>query len=127
MLNIPVIALIAIFSVTIILHVLIVLRLIPYSFIWGGRLKSDRQMYVFEAFSISFNAVFLILMMIIAGWLNFPISAQFIKVLLWVMMILFALNSVGNLFSTTKLERVVFTPVTIIITILLAYIIFAEN
>ncbi len=127
MLNIPVIALIAIFSATIILHVLVVLRLIPYSFIWGGRLKSDRQMYVFEAFSIILNAVFLILMMTLAGWLNFPVSAQFIKVLLWIMMILFALNSVGNLFSKTKLERVVFTPVTIIITIFLAYIIFVVN
>lgn len=125
--NIPVIALIVIFSATIILHVLIVLRFIPYSFIWGGRLKSDRQMYVFETFSISLNAAFLILMMILAGWLNFPLSAQVIKVLLWVMMILFALNSVGNLFSTTKLESVVFTPVTIIITFLLAYIIFVVN
>ncbi|MBE0639732.1 MAG: hypothetical protein IH598_14535, partial [Bacteroidales bacterium] len=67
MLNIPVIALIAIFSATIVFHVLIVLRLIPYSFIWGGRLKSDRQMYVFEAFSISLNAAFLILMMTLAG------------------------------------------------------------
>lgn len=127
MLDIPVIALIAIFSATIVFHVLIVLRIIPYSFIWGGRLKSDRQMYVFEAFSIILNAVFLLLMMTQAGWFNFPVSAQFIKVLLWIMMILFALNSVGNLFSKTKLERTVFTPVTILITILLAYIIFAGN
>lgn len=127
MLNIPVIALIAIFSATIVLHVLVVMRLIPYSFIWGGRLKSDRQMYAFEAFSISLNALFLMLMMTLAGWLNFPVSAQFIRVLLWIMMILFALNSVGNLFSKTKLERFVFTPVTIIIALLLAYIIFVVN
>ncbi len=40
-------------------HVLILFKVIPYEITWGGKLKSDEEMYVFELISITINAFLL--------------------------------------------------------------------
>ncbi len=40
-------------------HLLILIKLIPYEITWGGRLKNDNEMYVFEIISISINLFFI--------------------------------------------------------------------
>jgi len=43
-------------------HLSIILKIIPYEITWGGRLKNDSEMYVFETISIVINLfLFLIL------------------------------------------------------------------
>lgn len=111
--------LIFIFSATIIFHLLIMMKIVPSGIIWGGRIKSDRQMYRLEMVSISLNIIFLIFMLIIGGNLNLPVHNTVIKISLWIMTCLFLLNTIGNIFSANNLERMVFTPVTLIITCLL--------
>ncbi|HMP30508.1 MAG TPA: hypothetical protein PKD85_12965 [Saprospiraceae bacterium] len=48
--------LIGITSLASVFHILILLKVIPYDITWGGRLKTDQDMYVFEAFSILVNS-----------------------------------------------------------------------
>ena len=51
-------------SLFLIWHFIILLKLIPYNLVWGGRLKSDKEMYRFEIFSILINALFVIVILV---------------------------------------------------------------
>lgn len=109
-------ALIVIFSLTIVLHILVLVSVIPFDMIWGGRIKTLEEMYVFEAVSLSLNLVFLMVILIHSRiWLiKFP--QKLIQSLLWVMVVVFMLNTVGNLLSKGTTETMIFTPLTIMIT-----------
>ncbi len=108
----------AIYSALLIFHLLIVLKRIPYTIVWGGRLQTDTAMYRFEAVSLLLNTVFLIVVAIKAGYLAVPVSPTVLNGMLWVMAGLFLLNTIGNLLSKNRLERLIFTPITLIVSIL---------
>ncbi|MFM8834026.1 MAG: hypothetical protein ACKOEV_10420, partial [Cytophagales bacterium] len=51
--------LIAISVAALVFHLLIVIKVIPYAITWGGRLKTDSEMYLFETVSIGMNLFFI--------------------------------------------------------------------
>lgn len=104
-------------SLMLLLHFAILLKIIPYNLVWGGRLKSDREMYRFEILSIIMNAVLVSVVIIHANILPLEIPGKIITVALWLMAGLFLLNTFGNAFSKNKLEQWVFTPITLLLTI----------
>ncbi|MGG9964787.1 hypothetical protein [Ferruginibacter sp. SUN106] len=104
-------------SLFLILHFIILLKLIPYHLVWGGRLKSDKEMYRFEIFSILINSLFVIVVLVQAGFLSIDIPGKIITYALWLMTGLFLLNTSGNAISKNKLEKRLFTPVTILLAI----------
>ena len=95
-------------------HVLIISGVIPYEATWGGRLKTDEEMYRFEAISISMNLLILLVVAIKGGHVKAIKPGKVINILLWVFAVLFALNTVGNIFSENIIEAIVFTPVTLL-------------
>jgi len=97
--------LVAISLVAIIFHLLILVKVIPYSITWGGKLKNDNEMYVFETISILINLFFVYLVLQRVGMRPLVLSETLVTVLLWIFFGLFALNTVGNIFATTSLER----------------------
>ena len=107
--------LIILLSLFLILHLLILFKIIPYQLVWGGRLKSDKEMYRFEGVSILLNMLFLLVILVQSGILAIEIPKNIIIYALWVMMGLFVLNTLGNLLSKNKIERWVFTPLTILL------------
>ena len=115
-----------ILSVVTIFHVCIVFKIIPYDITWGGRLKNDSEMYVFEAISIIIN-LFLILVLLMKGnYLKYKFSEKIINVILWVFVIIFLINTVGNVFAKTAFERI-FTGITLLLTILIWLIVRKKN
>lgn len=123
--KIAAIVLIALFSITIVFHSLILLKVIPYAIAWGGRLQNDSEMFVFEGVSIALNALFLFVSITKHKQIKLCKSSKFINVMLWIMFVLFALNTIGNLFAINSFEKMVFTPVTIVLSI--ACFILARN
>jgi len=115
--RIAAIVLIALFSLTIVFHFLILLKVIPYTIAWGGRLQNDSEMFVFEGVSIALNALFLFISTVKYKKIKLGISSRFINVMLWIMFALFTLNTIGNLFSINSFEKIVFTPITIVLAI----------
>lgn len=106
------------FAVFILIHLAILTGLLPYTIVWGSRVKSKRQMIRLEVFAV---VVLLILSLIVAGAAGFlPLSMPFLfyKISLWVMAVLFALNTVGNLLSENAFEKWVFGACTVAMTIL---------
>ena len=65
------IGLIIIYSSLFVFHTLVLFKIIPYSIVWGGRLKTDIEMYKFESVSLMLNSVFLVLVLIKANYITF--------------------------------------------------------
>ncbi|MFP4548526.1 MAG: hypothetical protein ACLFQM_10365 [Fidelibacterota bacterium] len=108
--------LLIIFSITLVFHLLIVMGLLPCNMIWGGRLESRPQLLLFELFSIAVTLLFFWVVLAKSELVRFSLSPGLSKGVLWAMVVLFALNTVGNLLSLSSLEKILFTPVTIILT-----------
>ncbi|WP_400193762.1 hypothetical protein [Hymenobacter sp. B81] len=111
-------ALLLILSLVVGFHLLILLGIIPYSIVWGGRLQSPEQMYRFETVSIALNLLMLAVVAARAGWLPLRLNPKILATALAVMCGLFAANTVGNLFSTNGFERAFFTPLTLVLAVL---------
>ena len=117
MIHIAQYGLIIILSAVLVFHFLVLLKVIPYKIVWGGRLKSDTQMYRFEVVSIFTNLIFLAIVFAYSGILLSDISPNIISILLWIMAALFALNTLGNLMSKNKWEKIIFTPLTLLLSV----------
>ncbi len=107
-------AMMALLSAVILYHVLIITGVIPYEATWGGKLKTDGEMYRFEVISISMNLLILLVVAIKGSHIKAIKPGKVITVLLWVFAVVFALNTIGNLFSENSLETIIFTPVTLL-------------
>lgn len=99
-------------------HLCLLVKLIPYNIAWGGRLKNDTEMYVFEAISIFINLFLIVIVLIKASYLKWRWSEKLINMVLWIFFFIFILNTIGNLFSHTKFEKL-FSVVTLILALLI--------
>lgn len=109
--------LIILLSLFLVLHLAILAKIIPYHLVWGGRIKSDKEMYRFEIFSILLNVVFVIVVLVQLNLFAPDVPKKMVHFALWMMTGLFLLNTVGNAMSKNKFEQRVFTPITILLTI----------
>ena len=112
--------LIFLFSTAMIFHLLVLTGIINYNIIWGGRINNPTEMYIFESISLGTNILFLFIVLLKMGLLKINISIKVINIGIWIMTILFTLNTVGNLLSNNDLEKVIFTPLTFVSAILCA-------
>ena len=103
-----------ILSLLVILHSLILLRIVPFEVVWGGRLKSVSEMVVFETISIAITLVMLTVAVAAGGYLTVRINRVAIRVALLIMLAVFLLNTIGNLLSTNRFEQMIFAPITLI-------------
>lgn len=89
----------------ILFHLCIIIKIIPYDITWGGQLKNDTEMYVFEAISILVN-VFLSWVLLMKGNLvKYKFSNQVVNGILWIFFAIFILNTIGNIFAKTYFEK----------------------
>ncbi|MBE8719363.1 hypothetical protein C4F40_01290 [Sphingobacterium sp. Ka21] len=109
--------LIIILSVFLVFHFLIILKIIPYSIVWSGRLKSDKEMYRFETVSILINLFFLLIILVQSSFLAIDFPRKVMTILLWIMTALFLFNTFGNAISKDRIEQRLFTPITILLTL----------
>lgn len=118
MVNFAQYGLLVILNLLLVLHICILLKIIPYRIIWGGRLKTDTEMYRFEAVSILINLIFLFVILVQSQVLTIDIPKQVMTFLFWTMTTLFLFNTLGNVISKNALEQRLFAPITIILTML---------
>ncbi|MEZ5017585.1 MAG: hypothetical protein R2800_11075 [Flavipsychrobacter sp.] len=105
-------------SAILVYHFLIVAQLIPYEATWGGRLKTEQEMYRFESVSIILNLAIAFIIAVKGGYIKRIVPGKLITFLLWLIAALFALNTIGNITSINNLEAIIFTPVTLLFAVL---------
>lgn len=103
------------FSCSIIFHTIIISGAVPFSIVWGGRLETWEQMIVFESISILLNSIFLLVILLDSKYIKLPVPKSIVRISIWIMVAIFSLNTLGNIFSLNSTETVVFTPVTLVI------------
>lgn len=86
-------------------HMCILVKLIPYRIAWGGRLKSDWEMYVFEMVSIMMNLFLVAVLFMKGGYLKVRLKERIINRVLWIFLFIFLLNTVGNVLAITNFEK----------------------
>lgn len=118
MMSIAQFGLLILLSLFLLMHFIILIKILPYNLVWGGRLKTDKEMYRFELFSILINALFIIVVLVQANLWSIDIPKKIITFLLWLMTGLFLLNTFGNAISKNKLEQRLFTPLTLLLAVL---------
>lgn len=106
------------FSLILVFHLLVLSGIVPYDIAWGGRLKNKEEMLVFESVSILLNTLMMSVVAVRIKFLKISISQKLITGILWGMTVLFAVNTVGNLFAVSSWETIIFTPITAILSIL---------
>lgn len=100
-------------------HGLVMLKVIPYSWVWGGRLKSFEQMRVFESISIFYQALILLMIAIRAEFIQRHVPFKTTHVFFWMFLIITVANLIGHLTSLKEFESKVFIPVEFIYLFLL--------
>jgi hypothetical protein len=111
------VGLLILFSAIVFFHFLVLFQVIPFKIVWGGRLENDTQMIRFESISITLNLLMVGLVAIHAGYLKCSLNKRWIQVGLWAMVILFLVNTLGNMFAINDWERWIFTPLTFLLAV----------
>lgn len=105
----------------VIFHLFIITKIIPYNIVWGGQLKSDHKMYAFEVISIFVNLILVFVLLMKGGFVKSYFRKGVVSVILWIFLILFILNTIGNFFAKTYFEKF-FAIVTMIFALLIGII-----
>lgn len=110
---------IGLLTIVIVFHMLIIIRIIPYEIVWAGKLKSISEMYVFEIVSIFINILIVAVLLLKGNFIKHKINDKIINGILWFFVVVFALNTVGNLLAKSLFEKAVFTPLALISALLI--------
>lgn len=110
--------LLCVFISIILFHIFIILKIIPYHIAWGGRLKNDVEMYVFEFISIFINVFISWILVMKGNIVKCKFSDKTLNIILWIFFAIFILNTIANIFAQTIFEKT-FAFLTGIIAILL--------
>lgn len=86
-------------------HTLVLADIIPMEVTWGGRFDSRAELIPFELASIGILLVAGSLTAIRSGRLSLPALRGVARIGMWVLAILFLLNTLGNVLAETRLEQ----------------------
>ena len=109
---------IVILILLIVFHILVMAGIIPHTIVWGGRIEEGESLLKFELFGLATSLLFLFIILAKSEYLKLKKYRKIINVAVWIMFVWFLLNIVGNLFSTASPEKLIFTPISIILSIL---------
>ena len=106
------------FGAVLIFHLLVIFGFIPYTIIWGGKMKTHEDMLVMEGVSIGINLLFLGIVFLRFHQRSNTTLVKKLRFAFWLFFVLFSLNTLGNLFAETLTETLIFTPLTILLAVL---------
>lgn len=112
-------SIITICTLALFMHILILFQVIPYHFVWGGRLNSSTDLYIFETISITVQILFLFVILKKAGYLFKGKFNRVVDIGIWAMFVLMILNTLGNLASSSFFETIIMTPITALLALFL--------
>ena len=110
-----------VFSVFIVFHIaitisIIFLDIIPVDYLWGGQLKTKGELFIFELISILIQTICLLYVLLYKKYFSEKTTG---KIIAWILFIIFSLNTVGNILAKTLFEKIIFTPVTLCLSLLM--------
>ena len=111
-------AVLSILCIVIIFHLLVLSGIVPYTIVWGGRFQNETQLRNFEVVSVIVNAFVILVIATKGHYINLHIPTKILNSILWLLVLLFSVNTIGNLLAKTTMETIIFTPITFILALL---------
>jgi hypothetical protein len=109
--------LIGLFAIALIFQCAVLVGAVPIEMVWGGQLESEEQRTVMSLVAITVLLLMIAIVLIRMGRIGRAIPAIG-KWGMWIIVVLFALNTVGNLAAEDLRETLVFTPITLLAALL---------
>lgn len=103
-------------------HVLVLVGIIPFDDVGGGRIKSRQDMYLLESFALCANFLLIFILLIKGKFIPEYLSIRHVNWLLEIFGFFFMLNTGGNLVSSSSLEQFVFAPLTLFFSVLIYWV-----
>ena len=107
----------AVYGLIIIYHNLIISGVIPSKYVWGGKIDDPVELIKMEFISLSIVILAAVLTMIRVDILKVPVLKPASRFAMWAIALLFALNTIGNLLAEELLETIIFSPLTLLLSI----------
>lgn len=101
----------------ILFHLLVMAGMVPSDIVWGGRLHSQDELVKMESISLIILVFMALIIAIKARWIFFKI-AKLTDYVIWLIPFLFFLNTLGNSQALNSMERFIFTPITLVLTLI---------
>ena len=112
-------ALLVIFGALVGFHVVMLAGALPPGIAWGGQASgSPETLRALETVGLAVTLLFAGVVGAKAGFIGGARLRRPARIGMWVVFGYFVLNVVGNLASTSGLERMIFTPVSIVVALL---------
>lgn len=80
---------------------------VPVDFLWGGRLENQDQLLSFEIISLLLIILCFLIVLVGTARIKIPSLMRAAKVGLWILFVLFLLNTAGNLLAKTLFENLI--------------------
>lgn len=116
-----------ILTMVLLFHLLVFTQVIPYELVWAGKISSTEEMYVFETVSILINILLVYTLFVKSKNIKENKTNKLVNIIIWIFVVLFALNTLGNLFAENRIEQVVGTLLTSISSLLCWFIVRKER
>ena len=105
------------FALVIVLQILLASGLLPISIAWGGRQsKLTLSLRIASLIAVVLLSMFIYVIRFRAGLVGTVPIPMFIKVFSWIITLFMAINTLGNITSLSRSEKLIFTPITAILT-----------
>lgn len=101
-------------AVMLILQLLILVKIIPYHVFWVGKINPEEQLAPFMSISILMDVILISVLLIKLKDIQGKIFKNVANGILWAFVLIFALNTIKNLFSDNLIVLVFGTTLAII-------------
>jgi hypothetical protein len=106
------------FGIVIVLQLLLAIGILPVTMAWGGtQTELTLGLRLASIVAAGILALFAYIIRRRAGLIGDPPPSTLIKILSWIITAFMVLNTLGNLVSQSTAEKLVFTPLTILLAI----------
>lgn len=99
------------------LHFLILLRIVPYDLVWGGKIQDPSSVFLFEMISLFMSIAFILIIATKIGYIKTNKFNKTVHVGIWFITAYFLLNSIANFASEVYVEKMFFAPLTVLMTL----------
>lgn len=111
-------ALLLLFGLLFIFHLLVLFEAIPYDIVWAGKIKGRRYLRKMESISLLVLGLAAMIVSLRMGYINFFKNPDVINIGMWILFAFFTLNTIGNLTAKSPIEKYGFGMLTIMMALL---------
>ncbi len=112
------------FILFLLFHIFIIVGIVYFNlnltnYLWGGQIKTNPELIQFEMISILVQSLCTIIVYFRIRIEKFSKYKKILNLFIWILFLIFLLNTIGNLYANSFYEKIIFTPITLLLSLLM--------